>query len=68
MIEMSDFLFAMPSFLSGVGSAIDIGGTMMMFNESPSPEEADALALANDWAVVNGDVRKAVEKELLAIA
>ena len=68
MIRMSDFLFAMPGFLAGMGSAIDIGGTMMMFNESPSPEEADALALANDWAVVNGDVRKAVEKELLAIA
>ena len=57
---MTDFLFATPGFLAGMGAAIDIGGTMAMFNESPSPEFADALALANDWAVVGGEMRKAM--------
>lgn len=65
---MTDFLFATPGFLAGMGAAIDIGGTMAMFNESPSPEFADSLALANDWAVVNRDIRKAVESELRLFA
>lgn len=67
MINMTDFLFAAPNFISGFGSALDLGGTMMMFNDSSSPNEADALALANDWAAVNNGVREAVQRELLAI-
>ena len=45
---MTDFLFAMPTFISGMGAVIDLGGTMVRFNESSSPEEADSLAIAND--------------------
>lgn len=57
---MTDFLFAMPSFISGFGSVIDLGGTMEIFNESRSPSEADRLAMANDWAVVGNDIRNAM--------
>lgn len=67
MINMTDFLFAAPDFISGFGSAFDLGGTMMMFNNSSSPNEADALALANDWALVNKDAREAVSRELSLI-
>ena len=57
---MSDFLFARPSFIAGLGTAIDLGGTMEIFNESPSPEEADFLALRNDWCTVGKDIRNAM--------
>ena len=57
---MSDFLFARPSFIAGLGAAIDLGGTMEIFNESPSPEEADFLALRNDWCAVGQDIQNAM--------
>ena len=59
---MSDFLFARPTFISGIGAIIDLGGTMEMFNESSSPEEADYLALKNDWCIVGNDIRSAMFK------
>ena len=58
---MTDFLFAIPSFLSGMGEAIDLGGTMINFNSSDSHEEADFIALYNDWAMVGNDIRYAMK-------
>ncbi|MBQ7544955.1 MAG: hypothetical protein IJT02_08430 [Synergistaceae bacterium] len=63
---MTDFLFARPTFWSGMGAVLDLGGTMVMFNESASPEEADNLALANDWAAVGNDIRSAMAQVALA--
>ena len=57
---MTDFLFAMPTFISGMGAVIDLGGTMVRFNESSSPEEADYLAIANN------DIRNAMNQLALA--
>ena len=57
---MTDFLFARPTFWSGMGAVLDLGGTMEIFNESASPDEADTLALANDWAAVGNDIRSAM--------
>ena len=45
---MTDFLFAMPSFISGMGRAIDLGGTMTQYNFSETPEEADTRAIFSD--------------------
>ena len=59
---MSDFLFARPTFISGIGAIIDLGGTMEMFNESSSPEEADYLALKNDWCVIGKDISNAMSQ------
>lgn len=56
----SDFLFARPSFLEGMGRVLDIGGTMTEFNQSLTPEQADALALGMDWKVVGDDLRRAM--------
>ena len=61
---MSDFLFATPKFISGMGAVLDLGSTMTMFNESSTPEEADTLALANDWSMVGKDMRYAVSQFL----
>ena len=59
---MTDFLFATPSFISGMGRAIDLGGTMTVFNTSDTPEEADARAIFNDWLAVGNDMREAFKK------
>jgi hypothetical protein len=56
----TNFLFADPSFLSGLGSVLDLGGTLVEFNQSRSGQEADARALASDWAVAGKDVRAAM--------
>lgn len=57
----SDFLFAQPSYLSGVARIFDFGGALNEYNDLPTGEEADALALALDWAVVGDDIRAAMD-------
>ena len=52
---MSDFLFATPKFISGMGAVLDLGSTIAMFNESSTLEETDTFALANDWSMVGKD-------------
>jgi hypothetical protein len=57
----TSFLFASPSFIQGIASAMDIGGTLVMYNESETTIEADTRAIANDWAMVGKDIRAAAE-------
>ena len=57
----SSFLFASPSFIHGVASTIDLGGTLVMYNESRNTLEADTKALANDWAMVGRDIKTAAD-------
>ncbi len=52
----SDFLFAGPSFLSGVSRSLDLTGQFNEYNGSPSDEIADWFALLADWRVVGGDL------------
>jgi hypothetical protein len=62
----TDMLYAIPSFIGGVAATLDMGGTLSMYNDSKSPELADAKALASDWCAVGGDMREAIrafEKE-----
>jgi hypothetical protein len=49
---VSDFLFARPSFWSGAARALDLGATFNGYNQSRTPELADARALYNDWRAV----------------
>jgi hypothetical protein len=56
------FLFATPSFLSGWAAVLDVAGTQNVYNESKTGQEADAKALASDWAVVGKDILKAAEQ------
>ena len=60
----STFLFANPSFTQGFASAIDIGGTLTVYNTSSTPEEADRRAIASDWAAVWDDLWAAIRDEL----
>jgi hypothetical protein len=58
----TNFLFADPSFVAGMAAAIDIGGTLIEYNNSRNEPEADLRAMASDWAVTGKDIRTGVEK------
>jgi hypothetical protein len=58
----TDFLFAQPSFSSGAARVIDLWGQFDDYNVSGSGAEADAKAIAADWAVVGQDIADAVEQ------
>jgi hypothetical protein len=58
----SGFLYADPSFASGVARSLDLWGRFDGYNISESPAEADAKALASDWIVVGQDIYDAIEE------
>jgi len=62
MNSNSDFLFAQPSFLSGMASVLDLGGTLLEFNESLTPEQADHAAMMLDWRAIGEDMRRAMQQ------
>lgn len=55
------FLFADPSFLTGLASVMDLGGSLLTYNVAPSGAEADQRAIASDWAVVGLDILNAAK-------
>ena len=61
-MNRSDFLFATPSFLGGMASVLDLGTTLVVYNESTTIEEADARAIATDWRVTGNDIRSAIKQ------
>jgi len=59
--EDTGFLFAHPGFLQGFSVALDIGGTLVEYNISRTPQEADARAIASDWAITGIDISTAAK-------
>lgn len=55
-----DFLFAMPSWLTGASRSLDLAGQFDEYNESPAGEQADAKALFADWRVVGESIFEAL--------
>ena len=53
-------LYARPSFLEGVASILDFGGTLTEYNTALTPEQADWLAIRSDWLAVGDDLRFAM--------
>lgn len=60
----TDMLFARPSVLYGIARLLDLGAVFDIYNEAPSPEEADAWAIYSDWGMVAQDFMEATEKVL----
>ena len=56
---MSDFLFGKVSVMEGIGSILDLGGSMPEYNQSLTEEEADSRAIYNDFAAVGADLLSA---------
>jgi len=46
--------------MEGMMRVLDLGDTMTEFNRSLSDNQADALALRQDWNVVGDDLREAL--------
>jgi len=61
MCQMSQLLFARPSFLEGVSRILDLGCTLDEYNRSLSGEMADAKAIASDWHAVGQDLQNAID-------
>lgn len=59
----SDFLFATPSLISGIGRTIDLWGSFGDFNDSPTAEVADERGLYSDWRMVGEDLAEAIDRE-----
>ena len=55
------FLFAEPSFWTGVGRLVDFGQGLSRYNYSLTPDEADYYALLSDWLAVGGDIGWSLE-------
>jgi len=60
---MSDFLFAQPSFLSGVGRIVDLAGVLDAYNSSETEAEADTRAARSDWLATGRDIVAAVDAQ-----
>ncbi len=58
--EFTTFLYAKPSFLSGMALALDIGGTLNEYNQSLTPAQADAIALRMDARAVAHDMHEGI--------
>lgn len=59
----TDFLFAKPSFIGGMASAIDLGGILVSeYNRSNTPREADYRALLADWKTVGKDISSVLDQ------
>ena len=60
----TDFLIAMPSFVRGAGRLGDLlaASRFYSYNQSATPDQADARAIAHDWAQVGQDLRDALEQ------
>ena len=59
----TDFLVAMPSVFLGVARLVDLGSTLDAYNVSPTPEDADTIAIASDWRMVGKNLRDAIEAQ-----
>jgi len=54
------FLFGSFGFFEGMARVLDLGSTMVVYNESISTEDADIRALSSDWQAVGDDLRNAM--------
>jgi hypothetical protein len=54
----TDFLFAMPTWLSGTARSLDLAGQFDEYNDDDLA--ADANALANDWRAVGESLADAM--------
>lgn len=56
----SSYLFSRPSFLEGFSRIFDFSSSLNTYNDSPTEQEADMLALSNDWKAIGMDVKVAL--------
>ena len=65
---MGSYLFAHPSPVLGLASIIDFGNTLIEYNYANNGEQADYLALRQDWYCVGEDMRIALRASRSEVA
>ncbi len=58
----SDYLFARPSLIEGVGRIVDLPNSLNTYNYARNGAEADARAIYQDWKALGHDLRVALEQ------
>ena len=58
----TNFLFPKDSFISGMGSVLNIAGNYFDYNYSKTAKEADLRALKSDWKNVGDDIAASIKK------
>jgi hypothetical protein len=58
----SDYLFARPSLIEGIGRMVDLSNSLNTYNYSRNDAEADARAIHSDWKALGHDIRVALEQ------
>ena len=53
-------LFALPSFIGGAASALDLGATLQEYNQNRNEDEADNESIRSDWYAVGDDLSYAI--------
>ena len=61
---MTDFLFARPSVIEGIGRNIDFFGSLNTYNSSPNGEIADRIAQTADLCAIYNDIYTAYLKTI----
>jgi len=61
---MTDYLYARPSILEGIGRNIDFFGSLNTYNYSSSNDMADKVALASDFYAIYADFYAAYQKTI----
>lgn len=59
----TDFLFSNPSALAGTARTLDLFGAFDSYNESRTPQEADARAILSDVRTTVEDLKGATSEE-----
>jgi hypothetical protein len=67
IIGMTDFLFARPSVIEGIGRNVDLFGVLNNYNFSRFGAEADRKAFYSDWLMVYEDLFKAYQDTICQI-
>jgi phosphosulfolactate synthase (CoM biosynthesis protein A) len=60
MTENYYSLFATPSFIGGMARTLDLGSTLTQYNTSPTPQQADYIAISSDWIYTGNDIKYAM--------
>lgn len=58
--EITTYLFARPTFVSGMARVLDMFGVLNMYNFSSTPTQADYRAIKSDWLAVGVDIHDAI--------
>jgi hypothetical protein len=58
----SDYLFARPSLMEGIGRLVDFSGSLETYNTEPTPAQSDARAIGRDWQAIGHDLRVALDE------